>query len=158
MPGCASEGNRVGAVGVLGTDPYDKLLVMQALHPALPEAIFFTTDLDAVYLHPTEVKRGTKNLVVASAFGLALDETWQGSILPFRDSYQTGTFLSTQLALGARRADDHGACTRSCGATHLRGGQQLHGRLESRFPRTARVDRARRFIRRANFPNSGRAA
>ncbi|MBL8540546.1 MAG: hypothetical protein JNK68_09255, partial [Betaproteobacteria bacterium] len=101
-----SEGNRVGAVGVLGTDPYDKLLVMQALHPSLPEAIFFTTDLDAAYLHPTEVKRGTKNLVVTSAFGLMLDERWQGSILPFRDSYQTGTFLSTMLALGTRRGDD----------------------------------------------------
>jgi hypothetical protein len=100
-----AEGNRIGAIGVLGTDPYDKLLVMQALHPPLPEAIFFTTDLDALYMHPTEVKRGTKNLVVASAFGLTLDERWQGSILPFRDSYQTGTFLSTLLALQARHPD-----------------------------------------------------
>jgi hypothetical protein len=97
-----SGGNRIGAIGVLGTDPYDKLLVMQALHPSLPEAIFFTTDLDALYLHPTEVRRGTKNLVIASAFGLALDDRWQGSILPFRDTYQTGAFLSTLLALGAK--------------------------------------------------------
>ena len=100
-----SEGNRIGAIGVLGTDPYDKLLVMQALHPSLPEAIFFTTDLDALYLHPTEVKRGTKNLVIASAFGLALEDRWQGSILPFRDTYQTGAFLSTLLALGAKPSD-----------------------------------------------------
>ncbi|MET0218201.1 MAG: hypothetical protein ABW205_09795, partial [Burkholderiales bacterium] len=101
-----SEGNRIGAVGVLGTDPYDKLLVMQALHPALPEAIFFTTDLDALYLHPTEVKRGTKNLVVASAFGLELSDRWQGSIMPFRDSYQTGAFLSTRVALGEKQDSD----------------------------------------------------
>ncbi len=93
-------------MGVLGTDPYDKLLVMQALHPALPEAIFFTTDLDALYLHPTEVKRGTKNLVVASAFGLALNDRWQGSIMPFRDSYQTGAFLSTRVALGEKQDRD----------------------------------------------------
>ena len=101
-----SEGNRIGAVGVLGTDPYDKLLVMQALHPALPEAIFFTTDLDALYLHPTEVKRGTKNLVVASAFGLELSDRWQGSIMPFRDTYQTGAFLSTRVALGEKQDSD----------------------------------------------------
>ena len=100
-----ADGNKIGAVGVLGTDPYDKLLVMQALHPGLPEAIFFTTDLDALYLHPTEVKRGTKNLVVASAFGLELNDDWQGSIMPFRDTYQTGTFLSTLLAVGAKPAD-----------------------------------------------------
>jgi hypothetical protein len=100
-----SEGNRIGAVGVLGTDPYDKLLVMQALHPGLPEAVFFTTDLDALYLHPTEVKRGTANLVVASAFGLALHPRWQRSIMPFRDTYQTGAFLSTRLAVGASPPD-----------------------------------------------------
>src|SRR4029077_16329244 len=100
-----ADGNKIGAVGVLGTDPYDKLLVMQALHPGLPEAIFFTTDPDALYLHPTEVKRGRKNLVVASAFGLELNDHWQGSIMPFRDTYQTGTFLSTLLAVGAKPAD-----------------------------------------------------
>ena len=46
--------NRRGieAVGVLGSDVYDKLLVLQALRPLLPNAWFFTTDLDALLLHP----------------------------------------------------------------------------------------------------------
>ena len=40
--------------------------------------------------------------MVASAYGLALDDRWQRSILPFRDSYQTGALLSTLVALGYR--------------------------------------------------------
>lgn len=112
------QGSGIGAIGVLGSDPYDKLLVMQALHPSLPDAIFFTTDLDALYLHPTEVKRATKNLVVASAFGLALDDRWQRSILPFRDSYQTGALLSTLVALGVQ-GTDRGELARSLNAPRL---------------------------------------
>ena len=38
----------IEAVGVLGSDVYDKLLVLQALRPLLPNAWFFTTDLDAL--------------------------------------------------------------------------------------------------------------
>ena len=47
------QGDRgIEAVGVLGSDLYDKLLVLQALRPLLPEARFFTTDFDALLLHP----------------------------------------------------------------------------------------------------------
>ena len=38
------------AVGVLGSDIYDKMLVLEAVRPELPAAVFFTTDLDALYL------------------------------------------------------------------------------------------------------------
>jgi len=40
----------IAAVGVLGSDVYDKLLILQALRPEFPEALFFTTDLDALLL------------------------------------------------------------------------------------------------------------
>ena len=38
------------AVGVLGSDIYDKMLVLEAVRLELPAAVFFTTDLDALYL------------------------------------------------------------------------------------------------------------
>ena len=92
------------AIGVLGNDVHDKLLVMQALRPEFPNAIFFTTDMDARYLHPRE-QAWTRNLIVASSFGLRLTDTLQGGAPPFRDGYQTSAFLSTRLALDdARRA------------------------------------------------------
>jgi len=70
-------------VGVLGSDIYDKLLVLQAVHPQLPAAIFFTTDLDALYLEKDNAVF-TRNLIVASP----TDLTALG-LPPMRDSYQT---------------------------------------------------------------------
>jgi hypothetical protein len=43
--------------------------------------------------------RSTRNLVVVSGYGLALNRQLQGSAPPFRDTYQTGTYLSTLVAL-----------------------------------------------------------
>ena len=86
------------AVGVLGNDVYDKLLVLQALQTEIPHAIFFTTDLDARLFHPRE-QAWARNLIVASSFGLRLADPLQRSHAPFRDSYQTSAFLATQLAL-----------------------------------------------------------
>jgi hypothetical protein len=93
----------VRAIGVLGTDVHDKLLILQALKPEFPDAVFFTTDLDARFLHPRE-QDWARNLVVASAFGLRLGDEFQGGTPPFRDSYQTAVYLSTLLALGDARA------------------------------------------------------
>ena len=91
-------GAGIRAIGVLGNDVHDKLLVMQALRADFPNAIFFTTDLDARFLHPRE-QGWARNLVVASSYGLRLDEGLQAGTPPFRDSYQTATFLTTRLAL-----------------------------------------------------------
>jgi hypothetical protein len=88
----------IAAVGVLGSDLYDKLLVLQALRPLLPNALFFTTDLDALLLHPS-VLPTTRNLLVASSFGLQLRPDIQGEIPPFRSSYQTAAFLATRVAI-----------------------------------------------------------
>lgn len=90
--------NGIRAIGVMGSDVYDKLLVLQVLRPAFPYATFFTTDLDARLLHPLEFD-WTRNLLVASNFGLALAPGLQSGIAPFRDAYQTSLYLSTLIAL-----------------------------------------------------------
>jgi len=94
----SSDGKGLSAIGVLGSDVHDKLLVLQALRPEFPNAIFFTTDLDARFLHPRE-RPWTRNLLVASSFGLRLADAMQFGMPPFRDSYQTSYFLSTRLAM-----------------------------------------------------------
>ncbi len=89
----------IKAIGVLGSDVYDKLLILQALKKRFPRAIFFTTDLDARLAHPAEYE-WTRNLIVASGFDLKLSPKLQGDIPPFRDAYQTSLFYATsQLAL-----------------------------------------------------------
>ncbi len=88
----------IQAIGVLGSDVFDKLLVLQALRPQFPNAIFFTTDLDARMLHPQE-QDWARNLVVASSFGLSLRPDLQQDLPPFRDTYQTSAYLSTLIAL-----------------------------------------------------------
>jgi len=111
--------NSYAAIGVLGTDIYDKLLVLQALREKNRHAVFFTTDLDATALHADQFG-WTQNLLVASALPLSLDESVdnQGNSCkylfstnqdreshninnapPFRESYQTAYFQSVCLAL-----------------------------------------------------------
>lgn len=88
---------RVKAIGVLGNDFYDKFLVLQALGQRLPDRIFFTTDLEARYLHPA-YNDWTRNLVVASTYDLQLRKDLQRDVPPFRDAYQTATFAATLRA------------------------------------------------------------
>lgn len=92
-------GGRLRAIGVLGSDVYDKLLILRALRTSFPGVTFFTTDLDARMLHPSELA-WTRNLIVASPFGLQLRNHLQRAIAPFRDSYQTSVFFATLQALG----------------------------------------------------------
>lgn len=93
-------GQRLRAVGVLGNDVYDKLLVLRALRHELPGCLFFTTGLDARYGLATEWE-ATHNLIVASDYGLTLDPIRQGAVPPFRDSSQTSLF-ATVLAAAER--------------------------------------------------------
>ncbi|MCX7096833.1 MAG: hypothetical protein NTV43_02880 [Methylococcales bacterium] len=92
----------VAAIGVLGSDVHDKLMILEALRQYFPHKLFFTTDLDAAYNHPSK-RRQTHNLLVASAFDLQLRSELQGNIPPFRDAYQTAMFLATQLVVNADR-------------------------------------------------------
>jgi hypothetical protein len=87
------EGEGARAIGILGTDPYDALLIIRALRPAFPHAIFFTLDLDARHLHPSEYK-ATRNMVIASPFGLQLEGGLQRDVPPFRSSYQTSVYFA----------------------------------------------------------------
>ena len=97
------EGEGAKAIGILGTDPYDALLILKALRPAFPYAVFFTVDLDARHLQASEYK-WTRNMVVASPFGLQLDGGLQRDVPPFRGSYQTATYFAVL------RAVNHVAC------------------------------------------------
>jgi hypothetical protein len=94
----AKNGEEFRAIGVLGSDVYDKLLILQALRPTFPRAIFFTTDLNARLASPAQWL-STRNLIIASHYSLELESSLQTPIPPFRDSYQTSLFYSALWAL-----------------------------------------------------------
>jgi hypothetical protein len=85
------------AIGIIGSDVHDKLVLAQALRTAFPDRTLFTTDLDARLLHP-DVNEHTRNMIVASSLPLMLGGDLQRRIPPFRDSYQTATFLAARYA------------------------------------------------------------
>lgn len=101
----ATGANRaIGAIGILGNDVHDKLLVLQALHDTFSDKVFFTTDMDARYLHP-RVRAFTRNLIVASSLPLefyapqvAGQLNLQAGTPPLRDVYQTATYLAARRA------------------------------------------------------------
>jgi len=98
---------RFSAIGILGSDVYDKLILLRGMRKAFAHAIFFTTDLDAELLHPDQLPY-TRNLIVASKYGFRLHERFQGNSPPFRDSYQTATYLSCLDALEFFDTTGHG--------------------------------------------------
>ncbi len=92
----------VAAVGIIGSDVYDTLLILQALRNRLPDAVFFTSGLDARYWHPQELD-WSRNLVVLSGYGLRLKDEFQAGVAPFRESDQCAEFLATLSAIGDKR-------------------------------------------------------
>lgn len=92
---------RVTAIGVLGSDVYDKLLLMRALRPYFTHSHFFTTDLDVRLLNPSEAS-WCRNLIVVSGFGLRGETGLNdgGGAPYFRNSYQAATFDTCLRALG----------------------------------------------------------
>ena len=88
------QGSGLRAVGVLGSDIYDRLMVLTALRSRLPDAVFFTNTLDARLAHPSEWAT-THNLVISAGFGLRLAEQYQRQVPPFRESHQTAMFATT---------------------------------------------------------------
>jgi hypothetical protein len=93
----------IGAIGIFGNDVHDKLLVLQALHDTFADKVFFTTDMDARFLHP-RTQAFTRNLIVASSLPLefyrprAGDLDLQAGTPPFRNVYQTAAFLAARQA------------------------------------------------------------
>jgi hypothetical protein len=94
----------VRAVGVLGGDVYDKLILLRTLRVKYPDAIFFTTDLDARLWHPDHLAY-TRNLIVASGYGVdarpvsSVAAEPRLRIPPFRDVYQVAVFHACRAAL-----------------------------------------------------------
>ncbi len=100
------------AIGVLGSDVYDKLAILQALADRYPDAVLFTTDLDA-RLFPTESTPQSMNLVVASHFGLTIElEESSRSLPPFRSAYQSALCLAVLRAVDGRPQP---CCKEACG-------------------------------------------
>ncbi|MCV2371259.1 hypothetical protein [Roseateles oligotrophus] len=96
-------GGPIGAIGILANDVHDKLLVMQALHDTFSDKVFFTTDMDARYLHP-RVQAFTRNLIVATSLPLEFHQAKPGIVdlqagtPPLRDVYQTASYLAARRA------------------------------------------------------------
>ena len=82
-------------IGILGSNVYDKLLILQALRERLPRATFFTTDLDARLTDP-DVYAWSRNLIIGSPYGLDVCGLKGAG---FRGSYQTALYRAVTLAL-----------------------------------------------------------
>lgn len=89
--------DRVKAIGLVGTDVHDKLVLAQAFRASFSDRFLFTTDLDVRLLHP-DVIQYTRNLIVASSLPLQLQSAQGVFSPPFRDIYQTATFLAARYA------------------------------------------------------------
>ena len=94
-----SKPTTLSAIGLLGSNVYDQMLLLQALRPRFPDAIFFSDKLDARFIDPASIKY-TRNVVVASSYGLELFQKLQRGVPPFRGAEQTGAFLAVQMAVG----------------------------------------------------------
>jgi hypothetical protein len=99
--------NPVHAIGMIGSDVHDKLILVQALRDAFPDRVLFTTDMDARLLHPS-VTPYTRNVLVATSLSNELSDDATTVVGPFRDSYQTAMFLAARHALAI---DDVPVCT-----------------------------------------------
>jgi len=95
----------VAAIGILGSDAYDALLMLQAMRERFPGVVFFATDLDSRLVY-AEDYQWTRNLVITSHYGLELYPLLQRDVPPFRDSYQTSAYLATLQAVGHVRPLD----------------------------------------------------
>lgn len=98
------QGKRLRAIGVLGSDIYDKMIILKAMRQHFPDVLFFTTDLNAQMLHPADY-RWTRNLIIASHYGLEAGPDLQKHVPPFRTSYQTALLVSVLKALGDMRVE-----------------------------------------------------
>jgi hypothetical protein len=89
----------IRAIGLLGSDIYDKLMILRALRPEFPDAIFFTNNFDAHFERRADWP-DVHNLVIVSPFGSTLPGKWQPNAAPFRDNIQTSMYTGTLVATG----------------------------------------------------------
>ena len=104
-------GSDTRAIGLLGSDIFDKLMILRALRPQFSDAIFFTNNYDAHFERRDDLEV-THNLVIASPFGNTLPKIFiqqRGhipDIPPFRDNNQTATYVGTLVATGRITEED----------------------------------------------------
>jgi hypothetical protein len=92
------DGYGIRAIGLLGADVYDKMMILRALRPEFPAAVFFTNNYDA-HFERHDNWTDTHNLVIVSPFGNTLPEIYlQQRIAPFRDNNQTSMYVGTLVA------------------------------------------------------------
>jgi hypothetical protein len=101
------DGSGIRAIGLLGSDIYDKLMILRALRPQFPDALFFTNNYDARF-ERREDWDVTHNLVIASPFGSTVPEIFieHRQIPPFRDSNQTSVYVGTLVATTKMKGED----------------------------------------------------
>lgn len=82
------------AIGVFGSDVYDKLLILEALRERMPGGVFFTTDLDARLADPANYQVA-RNLIVGSSYGLGTPD----KRTRFRHSYEAALYHAITWAI-----------------------------------------------------------
>ena len=96
----------IRAIGLLGSDIYDKLMILRALRPQFPDAVFFTNNYDA-HFERRDDWDDAHNLVIVSPFGSTLPEIYvQQHIAPFRDNNQTSMYVGTLVATGRMKEEE----------------------------------------------------
>lgn len=94
------DGSGIRAIGLLGSDIYDKLMILRALRPQFSEAVFFTNNYDA-HFERRDDWDDAHNLVIVSPFGSTLPDIYlKQHIAPFRDTNQTSMYVGTLVATG----------------------------------------------------------
>jgi hypothetical protein len=101
------DGSGIRAIGLLGQDIYDKLMILRALRPQFPGAVFFTNNYDA-HFERSDDWGDAHNLIIASPYGSTLPETYveKMHIPPFRDNNQTSMYVGTLVATGRMTKDE----------------------------------------------------
>jgi hypothetical protein len=100
----------IRAIGLLGSDIYDKLMILRALRPEFPDAIFFTNNYDAHFERRADWG-DARNLVIVSSFGGKLPRELRPpdlrqNVAPFRDNIQTSTYAGTVFAIGRLKKNE----------------------------------------------------
>lgn len=94
------DGFGIRAIGLLGSDIYDKLMILRALRPQFRDVVFFTNNYDA-HFERRDDWDDTRNLIIASPFGGTLPENFEHRpVAPFRDNNQTSMYVGTLVATG----------------------------------------------------------
>jgi len=104
-------GETLKAIGLVGSDVYDKLIILHAMREQFRDINLFMTDMDARLMHHEQFK-WARNVIVVSNFGLRLNDDYQTAVYrqgrgaiapPFRDGYMTSLFFACRIALGLKK-------------------------------------------------------